>query len=112
MITMNENRMVRLIKDNLHNRVHSCCRDRNLLGSLHINHFVTDIIFLDETFELGSEVLLYKRSMKDQHLNIDHPSRSHLQNGLQAERLKILKVFDHRPTAAIDLTRDDDSIIE
>lgn len=58
MITMNEDRVVCFIEDNLHNRLHKLSGDFHFLGSWHINDLMLDLIALEETLEFGIKVFL------------------------------------------------------
>lgn len=55
MITMDENRIVLLVQNNRHNRMHNGLGNLDLFGTLHINDTVADTMVLDERCKMFRE---------------------------------------------------------
>jgi hypothetical protein len=61
-VTMDEERMIRLVESDLHDSVHNSFRNFNLLCALHIDDDVPNTMILHESFEFGRKVFLHQRA--------------------------------------------------
>lgn len=99
--------MIRLVKSDLHDRVHDILRNLNFFGALHLNDYVADSLTLHECFEFKRKVFLHERttSTSISAAVARDRGRGDLHYGLQAECSEEVEVFRHWEAAAINGTR-------
>jgi hypothetical protein len=59
---MNEKRVIVVVENYFHDRLHDDFRDLDFLGSLHFDDAVSDAVALNEVLELDGKVLLHERA--------------------------------------------------
>jgi len=64
---MDEKRVVVLVEDDFHDRLHNDFGDFDFLGSLHFDDAMTDTMALDEVLKLDGKVLFHERAASNQH---------------------------------------------